>query len=74
MRNETPKRESESREEEEVGLRNRGEVEDENNGGGSFAVERDFEREIEREQGRERMQCEEEIRESENAGMRRGEG
>ena len=32
-----------------VGLRNRGEVEDENNGGGSLAVEKDFEREIEQE-------------------------
>ena len=32
-----------------VGLRNRGEVEDENNGGGSLAVDRDFEREIEQE-------------------------
>ena len=55
-----------------VGLRNRGEVEDKNNGGRSLAVERDFEREIEREQGREEYSVMKEIRESENVGMRRG--
>ena len=59
MRNETRKRESEIREEEESGNKKSQRDGNENKGGGLLAVERDFKREIEREEGGERIQCEE---------------